>query len=577
MKSNLLQRTRYACVWIKQKISKTIVFNPEFSCEFQLMLDYLDHSSRYKGSKQNFLDIFEYLAGFKSLKKNQSKKIKLNQWLESCLPSKTILKPQEYDDFLSDKNCLFVERFFHQKSIHLGSSRHVQIGPVQIKGVGRNMLVSRTDFIHSWGGATKLEGFYSYLISNLMNQQLPQGACPTFKIDLNGEQWAQISRVFNSFRIAQYSSALIPSEKNFLKKHLADVFATSSPIEMLSRASFQFATQTLLNCYNYSMIGENILIDGKIIDCESLYNGTNLDCLSFCIDLSIRGKRAQKIDIKKLKSLNYLASIFKGQADTMLCNSSAHGVMHALDQITEVYQDLFQVNLPDVQETFWDQLDKIQVLMTNQKFSKPIKQFIKKFTQIPCELTNRNSESYSFDWKNDLKGIESLLDQNNPFQVYFKDQSADQLFLRLRFNLKRPVFSNPLVGLFNKNNRMDMYREAAIFIQDIPKDPIETASKLNFDVNRASFLFPVILDSKGEAQLKSQNLKQLRKDLVFRKMKDNEIIFTVFFERDGLGHEMQLGIDQLPKNKSFIIFDMMNSKTKYHYLTRPLLIDPKIP
>ncbi len=138
-----LDRLRYVCTWIKKVPSKNLVFNPQYLEDFQRANAFWEHAASFKGNKQNFVQIFDYLTSINYKKKWFKSIPDLNFSFLSVLPKKTILSPEEYEQFLSQNTSLFSERFQHYDSAHLGSSRHVLLGSVQAKGIDLP-LIKRT-------------------------------------------------------------------------------------------------------------------------------------------------------------------------------------------------------------------------------------------------------------------------------------------------------------------------------------------------------------------------------------------------------------------------------------------------
>jgi hypothetical protein len=572
-----LDRLRYVCTWIKKVPSKTIVFNPQYSEEYEKALAYWNHAASFKGNKQNFVQIFEHLTTIRHKKNKSLNSIPdLNFSFLSDLPKKTILSQKEYDDFLNNNTSLFSERFLHYDSAHLGSSRHFLLGSVQVKGSGRNMLVSRVDYIHSWGGGQELEGIYSYLISNLLNLQLPSGACPTFKIDRLRTGTAQFLRLNSSLRIAQYSQFLSTQEKDSIRLHLEEIHQTIDPECMLKKIAFQLSMSSMMNIYNYSMISENILLNGAVIDCESLYNGRNLNTYSFCLDLCIEGKRAKSINTKNLSNWDYLESMFGGEKDTRLCNSSVHGPDYILEKLQEVYEDLFKCKLKKLKSEYWDQQNQLNEKLFGINLPKEVVTFLKDFSQIPCEISHRGLKSFNFNWKKNLMVLKRWLDTERPFHVFFISKEKHQIFIRVCFNIKRKPFFDPLLTAFNSKNRLDMFQEAAIFSQELlKKDPIKNASSLNHEINRATFCIPFVMNNVGEIISSKQSMKDafavITKTTKLKQIK-KLIIKYAYIDETGRYTESSCNAYELPKGINLIIFEIENENDQFKYLTRPLMV-----
>lgn len=61
---------------------------------------------------------------------------------------------------------MYAEVFAHDYGLlSLGSARHMEQGRVMWKGVGRNQLAVRSDWLHSWGGLHQLEAVEEFVLS----------------------------------------------------------------------------------------------------------------------------------------------------------------------------------------------------------------------------------------------------------------------------------------------------------------------------------------------------------------------------------------------------------------------------
>lgn len=572
----LLDKRRYLCVWIKKIPSKNLIFNPQYSNHYQRALLIWEHAHKYPGNKQNFSEIFDYLENVDFKKVKTKKLLPLNVSFKSCLPNDTILSIKEYEDFLEQNTSLFSEKFIHPDSAHQGSSRHVLLGAVQVKGAGRNMLVSRVDYIHSWGGAIEFEGVYSYLISNYLNIQLPLGACPTFKVDRLAGGSVQFLRLNNSIRMAQYSPGLLAAEKKAIKENLKSFFGTNSPKAMLKKIAFHFSMSSLFNIYNYSMISENILVNGTVIDCESLYNGTDLNTFSFYLDLCIEGERAQQIETNKLSSWKYLEEIFNGASDTKLCNSSVHGPEYVFTRLQEIYEDLFLVKLDSVKDEYWRQLKELIIESTGKSFSDELIHFLRTFSDVPCEVSHREASLFTFNWKKRLKPLLKHLDPLKPLHVFFIAKEKHQLFIRIRFNIQKSSLTPTLLSAFNGKQRIDMHHLAAISLQENNiLNSIDYASSLNYDINRAAFLLPFEISNSGAITTKIisyDDLKQQAKYLTKMQNISGLMISMAFIDTDGVYLVRKCSFKDIPKNITFIAFEISDNLTKFNYLTTPKLV-----
>jgi hypothetical protein len=437
------------------------------------------------------------------------------------------------------------------------------------------MLVSRVDYIHSWGGATQLEGIYSYLISNHLNLQLPRGASPTFRVDGLKKDQAQIFRTVDNLRIAQYSPSLIEREKRNIKTHLEKKFGTKNPELMLKHICFQFAMMSFTNTYNYSMISENLLIDGSIIDCESIYNGQNLSSFNFCIDLCLNGERVQKIKTEKLKDWNYLSELFQGEQDTMLGNSSIHGMYFILGRLKDVYEDLFNKVLPDPVLLYWSLMDEMMMASTGEALNQGIKKSIDQFSRLNCENTNRLHHNFSFNWKKGLTGIRKYLRPERAYSIFFLSQEKNKIYIRIAFHFKRPKMVNDLLEKYNSRNRLNMYFEASLLKKDIQSlGPIAAASDLNYEINRSTFVLPFYLDQLGKLKSNTIGLDDYKKDFLAKNpaAQEHELQLSYQLLENGYLKEYTTPFNLIPKKKTIIAFEVSSTRSTFKYLTNSQMV-----
>ena len=570
-----LRPTRYLCTWAKKIKTRTIVFNPEFGKDYLAAIKFWDRATRYRGNKEDFSEVVRYLIKpeAKTKKAKTNGKYPLNFGFVSDLPKSTIISKIEYEKFLAMNTAVFSERFMSPDELHSGSSRHLLLNDVQIKGSGRNMLVSRSDYIHSWGGATEIEGIHSYLISNLLNIQLPLGACPTFKIDLIKKyNSAQLMRLNHSLRLAQYSPYLSIKEKQMIRDQLIETFQSSDPDFMLRQVAFNLASYTFLNYYNFSMISENMLMDGGVIDCETIYNGESLKYQTLYLDLAINGKKADKIERKKINNWKYLEEIFDGDQDTTFCNSTMHGLIHIFKRYQAAYEELFNTKLPSLEEYYWEMLDQVYINMTGACLDNQTKCQLIDFQKAPCEIIDQHQEDLTFNWKEVTKGFIPLLDKDNPINVFFLTKENRQVILRVRLNFKRiNNYENSLIEQFNKRKRLSMHYQATISMETNEiSDPIERASAFNHEINRTTFSYPLRLNKAGIVEKNELSLEEIDKNYsIFR----DRVWHYAYLDQSGNYLEEEGLPSSVPLKAQIVLFETSHKKNKFKYLTKPLLIN----
>lgn len=566
-----LQSYRYIAVWIRKVRAKNIVFNPQYEDLWDKVVLHWNWALNFKGNKQNFEEVFNHLNA-----KPLTKKIPMldkNISFQSYLPQKTILLQKNYKSFLKNKTLLLVEKFSHPDAIaHLGSSRHALLGNIQIKGVGRNMLVSRLDYVHSWGGMFEIEAYFSYLVSNFLDRQLPYGACATFKVDQLPSGSFQILRNANGYRVSQFSSQMDPREIQVLKKSIVD------PLFHLKKNAYQFAYSTFCNIYNYSMIAENILLDGRVIDCESIYTPPSLSFFSFYLDLCIKGEKKPKINKENLNQWSYLEKVFSQKNNPWLCNSSVHGPMMALKKYEKIFSFIYpEINLHQRGCYFyWDYLNQLMILFTGKKIESKLMSFLQNFSLLSAEVGDFRGKSFIFNWKKQLSPLKNFLDQDKPFDVFFLSEEKHQLFLRIRFNIKRPPFTNQLLHKYNSKPRLDMLKEAALFMsQEKSTNAIKNSSALNHEINRSLFVVPSTLNKNGKIEIQIKRRRDLtpwlKNNFPGHSLNNLILSWTELTAEQELINKEGL-IASLPNKGPVIINEVKNLKTGFCLLTKSTLI-----
>ena len=122
---------------------------------------------------------------------------------------------------------MVAEVFAHDYGLlSLGSARHMEHGRVMWKGVGRNQLAVRSDWLHSWGGLHQLEGLEEFILSQKLrsthavtkvkavlayDQELYPGQCFILR-DMPLPRLASVSVRFNSEKCLRELAAVYGHE-----------------------------------------------------------------------------------------------------------------------------------------------------------------------------------------------------------------------------------------------------------------------------------------------------------------------------------------------------------------------------
>jgi hypothetical protein len=180
---------------------------------------------------------------------------------------------------------LLAERF--QSSVEMsnaGSSRHLFLKGIDIKGAGRNKFAQRMDYGHSSGRATLNELLQDLFYGHLIDLSLPLGAekvCALANIS-NSENYICF-RSRTSVRLCNATVKLKFINSTLKFKALVSSFHSEAN---LLRAHFINLTSGLLNGLRHGALnGENALVCGKLIDCQTLIVEPQVNTFHFSIQI----------------------------------------------------------------------------------------------------------------------------------------------------------------------------------------------------------------------------------------------------------------------------------------------------
>lgn len=194
------------------------------------------------------------------------------------VPSGSFINKQHYSDFYSEaKMLLATEKFCAPDIFYSGSSRHANLYDIQLKGIGRNSLVNDFEYHHSWGGLTSFDAFKGLLSGIVVNQRTMLKELEVLGLFLyrnhlcDGLPQAVVARSMDSFRLAHcWPDQMTNEEKLEIRKHLAQMFPGLSLSEIQKNIAIHYTNAFHKGVLHRSPTLDNLLVDGRWIDSESL-------------------------------------------------------------------------------------------------------------------------------------------------------------------------------------------------------------------------------------------------------------------------------------------------------------------
>ncbi len=193
----------------------------------------------------------------------------------------TILKASDYDEFTMQSPWVLTDRYFYPFGFrHIGSSRHALLYNCQLKGVGRNSLTHRGDFLHSWGGYPYFHAVNSMIYNLYIDSVTPLGALPIWAtarykhLSIASELQSPALQIRDSrdYRLSHFDPGTSLSDKTVNKLITQDLklkFQTDQIDEIKKIVVKQYAAyfQHGINPSS-SLIPENLLFSGQAIDTD---------------------------------------------------------------------------------------------------------------------------------------------------------------------------------------------------------------------------------------------------------------------------------------------------------------------
>ena len=249
---------------------------------------------------------------------------------------------EENEQKLQTTNTLLTERSFYRHSIFLGSSRHVLTPGLQLKGIGRNDLYNRFNYHHSWGGLPFRDVLKSFMCDSVVNKRSPLGAVQTVGALLLTDEHVKhlplciALREANFYRVSQISRDFLNiQDRKILKDHLNEKFSTQNPVEILNVISDHYINAALNGINHKSLNSENISIDGRFVDTESIdFLPSGKGCI-FNISLELDCSYELETGIR-------LTDIISKDSEVKLSASWLHNIRYATELTRQCFEIIYE-------------------------------------------------------------------------------------------------------------------------------------------------------------------------------------------------------------------------------------------
>lgn len=274
------------------------------------------------------------------------------------------------------------EKFFWNfPPFNQGSSRHLLLPGIQLKGSGRNPLATRPDQTHSWGGQYLWQNFKALTFSQTYRGMLPAGVLEPLAISLEAKEYSDkntdvslnslLLRQARSYRLVQVMTDFDPNEEVPKSHYQAQTTKEHQlkAIQYPETHSFQYASMLALGINDLNITKENVMLDGSLIDYEDIsYHGD--DKVQKCtVQFLSRRPVEATVDIKDLEGTSLLTSNFHLYLNALTMTHKAYEKF--LDQkVSENLADYFLSVLEGIDEKIYQLPDQFLVLMS---LLKPLK------------------------------------------------------------------------------------------------------------------------------------------------------------------------------------------------------------
>lgn len=422
----------------------------------------------------------------------------------------------------SDEIWLPAERFFWDyPPANLGSSRHIIIQNIQLKGSGRNPMAVRPDQIHAWGGSYLWQNLKAICFSHLYKGALPLGLQEGLSVSLNEKEFLEqktepfsynstLIREARSFRLTQVMTGFDPYElnpkseyQNFTKRQLE-----KKNIKFPDSYYFQYGSMLALGINHLNITKENVMLDGSLIDYEDVSYLGNRDTQGFEIKFFYEGILAEE-DID-------------GKMDEfVLLTSNFHLYLNALEMTQKAYNRFFDSNL--------DYSLSSEMLKFIESFSENIYELDHHFLHILKILAPLNSLYRDGIPYYHLKGDKSVeltqLIRSFPHKKYSIEKIDNNKYvINCRLSFKRGVWKEKNLEKYYQKINLNSVNELAIPALKLAEiytqnqhclsleETFSYSSQVNELFSKNSWILPYSYSS-GDYHLKKDNLSKLEAEI----------------------------------------------------------------
>lgn len=304
--------------------------------------------------------------------------------IKVIVPNDSILLTEEDCEYL--QACwISTDRYFYPHGFrHIGSSRHGLLYTAQLKGIGRNNLAHRGDYVHAWGGFSLGQAITSMIGNLYIDEVTTLGSLPVWGI-ARLSKWIMPSdalspcilyRDARAYRLAHFEpgSNRLDELSTRIKSHLEEFHGTSDRNLIRSEVLKHFMSY-LENGVNprSSVIPENLLFDGRAIDTEEY---DIFVTSSPVVTLSVNFKDLMtKEEFLQLDSEQVYSLILKDNLPVNCENLTR--IFHAWFMYSTILEELFTGHKIDVSTA---EQDFIRAL-SNANFSPALKEFFVGFAR----------------------------------------------------------------------------------------------------------------------------------------------------------------------------------------------------
>lgn len=454
---------------------------------------------------------------------------------------------------------LMAERFYwDHASFNLGSSRHILIHTLQLKGCGRNPMAIRPDFSHSWGGCYLWQNLKAICFNILYQDLFPMGIQKVAGVSIFLDEFIQedtktfelnsmLIREAKTYRLAQLMSGLdsnnIKSKREH-QKHITDLLDNTSP-SYLTNLYYQYGSMLALGFKNINITKENVTIDGSLIDYEDITYLGNEEFQDFEIKFYYEGK----IDDKVLS--DYLA-------DCSIYTSPYHLYLDAVKMSQKTINKFLDENYNfDLKKEF------INFLV---RFKNNIYDFPDSLLDMIHELSNheeiyQSGISYFQLQKKISDNLYELVMNHEHKHVLYEKIDEDRYIVSVVLSYTRGVWLNSHLEKYYQNIKtipvpdltVQLLKIANIYLQEKEELDINTSlaisSKFNHLISLNSWLLPYRYQDESFSLIKYSSINEI-KDEIERRIEIDGITIHSFFGVEVTGKlstAKQISHDELQK------------------------------